>query len=76
VYQCILQRVGYVSQKLSYKNVLFVKERKSITSIQLIKVKVNVKLSVLFFNGAPRLEGTLRSRGITPRTLDLGIRWR
>jgi hypothetical protein len=40
-----------------------------------MSVKMSVKLS-LCFNWAPGHEGVLGSRGIAPRILDLGTRWR
>jgi hypothetical protein len=44
-------------------------------SPELVKVKVKLKMSLCFFNWAPRHEGVLGSTGTAPRILDLGTRW-
>jgi hypothetical protein len=40
------------------------------------EIKLKVKLSLCFFNWAPRHEGVFRSGVIAPLILDLGSRWR
>jgi hypothetical protein len=42
----------------------------------LLQAKIKVKLSLCFFNLAPRHEGVLESRGVAPRILELGTRLR